>query len=515
MPCNIKETNLKKYGDENYGSKKAAEKTKENFKNEEFKNKIIKKRKETNLKKYGYENGNVPLMTKMNKERSPEEKQISTLKQRETYFKKTGYTHWTKNKKLLEENKQRLINKYGCYPNQLKSAIEKQKQTCLEKYGTEYYFASEDFQKNAKKKYLFLNENYDSAWEIALVIYAKDNNISLEKNPCCFEFEYENKKHRYYPDFKVNGKLVEIKGDHFFDGDKMINPYDKESDLFEAKHQCGLNNGVEFWTFKEMKPILEYVYNKYTKNFIELFKKEIKFPYPNEDLSDTSDMGLIRHFHKSIYEANVKNKKSPIDAWNDKNIIYRVALNRLKYVKSCSPQDILYGFSVSKIAPKVSVFKPKLAEEIIKKYLNNYNEIFDPFSGFSGRMLGAVNCGKNYIGQDINNKHIEEAKEIIKYKNINSAILYNKNILEDNEAEYETLFTCPPYNDKEKWNNNETIKSCDEWIDLCLKKYKCKKYVFVVDKTEKYKYNVVEEIENKGLFGNSKEKIIVIEGKNG
>ena len=38
--------------------------------------------------------------------------------------------------------------------------------------------------------------------------------------------------------------------------------------------------------------------------------------------------------------------------------------------------------------------------------------------------------------------------------------------------------------------------NCDEWIDICLKNFKCKKYLFVVDNTEKYKNNIIEEIIN-------------------
>ena len=48
-------------------------------------------------------------------------------------------------------------------------------------------------------------------------------------------------------------------------------------------------------------------------------------------------------------------------------------------------------------------------------------------------------------------------------------------------------------------------------IDLCLKKHKCKKYLFVVDKTEKYKNNIVEIIENKSHIGSNNEYVILIE----
>lgn len=75
---------------------------------------------------------------------------------------------------------------------------------------------------------------------------------------------------------------------------------------------------------------------------------------------------------------------------------------------------------------------------------------------------------------------------------------------------YDCLFTCSPYNLKEIWNENETNLSCDEWIDECLKRFTCKRYIFVVDKTEKYKDKIVEEISNKSHFGNNIEYIIVI-----
>lgn len=86
-------------------------------------------------------------------------------------------------------------------------------------------------------------------------------------------------------------------------------------------------------------------------------------------------------------------------------------------------------------------------------------------------------------------------------------------ILTDTPKSFETLFTCPPYGGKEHWNenNDEIEKSCDEWIDICLEKYDCKKYLFVVDKTEKYSHYIVEQIENKSHFGSNKELVLLIQ----
>ena len=44
----------------------------------------------------------------------------------------------------------------------------------------------------------------------------------------------------------------------------------------------------------------------------------------------------------------------------------------------------------------------------------------------------------------------------------------------------------------------------------CLEKYKCEKYLFVVDKTEKYKNYIVEKLEKKSHFGNICEYVVLI-----
>ena len=39
--------------------------------------------------------------------------------------------------------------------------------------------------------------------------------------------------------------MYEVKGDQFFEGDKMINQFDRSQDgLFEMKHQCMIENNV-------------------------------------------------------------------------------------------------------------------------------------------------------------------------------------------------------------------------------------------------------------------------------
>lgn len=202
---------------------------------------------------------------------------------------------------------------------------------------------------------------------------------------------------------------------------------------------------------------------------------------------------------------------SPYDAWYDDEKLKKVIENRLIYVNNVDPHKILRGFNISKIAPRVSKFNPVLAKYIIQKYLNEYSEIFDPFSGYSGRLLGAASTlNKRYIGQDLNENVVNESKQIIDFLSINDrCTVENKDVLKSS-GQYQCLLTCPPYGKKEIYNNESVFKTCDGWIDECLSRFRCNKYAFVVDKTDKYKNNIVEEINHTSHFNKTKEYIIVV-----
>lgn len=279
-----------------------------------------------------------------------------------------------------------------------------------------------------------------------------------------------------------------------------------------AKHIYTVDHGVEETNSQRC---IDYVEQKYTKDFMPLFDEQAPFPYPNPNLEKKGNMDILRHFHKSIYEATKKGLPSPKQAWQDKNLVKKVALNRLKWVGSCAPKHIVQGFSVTRLAPKIAMFKYSLAERLTNKYLADCDDIVDPFSGFSARLLAAGNLNKTYTGKDIHPGHVAESNDIIKYKQFKNCKVLVENLLTKQDIEtHEALFTCPPYGGKEHWNehNDEVEKSCDEWIDLCLAHYDCKKYVFVVDETTTYKPYIVETLQPKGgMFKKQSEYIIVME----
>lgn len=480
-----------------------------------------KVRKETLMRKFGVDN--------------PSKVTEFVEKRENTCLEKYGVKHPLQSEDIRNKAKQTNVGKYGVESfsqtntftekvketwstkseDEIKDIVQRKQQTCIEKYGVPNYSQTPEFAQKRYHTYLYDDIYFDSKPELAFWIWAKETGKDIIKCTDYFEYTYNDKVYKYFPDFKIGEEYFELKGDQFLTEDgRWCNPFDHSLDeKYETKHQCAIKNNVRILYSKDYQVALDYVDEKYTKNFLELFNLKLEFPYLNVDLKETTDLALIQHFHKSIYEASRKGRPSPIKAWQDKNIIKRVALNRLKYMHSCKPSDILQGFNVTKIAPKISVFKPSIARDLCNKYLSEYDQVFDPFSGFSGRLLGVTNCKKQYIGQDIHPKHVEESNEIIQYKKLQDlAVVIVQDILTDEPKEFECLFTCPPYGGKEHWNenNDEIEKSCDEWIDICLEKYKCKRYLFVVDVVEKYKDYIVETLTNQSHFGTNHEYVVLI-----
>lgn len=280
----IKETNLEKYGVENpFQADQFKEKIKETCKERygtEYatQSELVKERTKQNcLAKYGVESTN----------------QLDSVKQKkkETSLNNYGVECHLNSTEIQNQIKQRNLEKYGVEStNQLDSVKEKKRQTCLEHYGEDSYLKTDvckehtkqiklerygDEYFSGKKLYSYNNLIFHSKPELCFYIYHLDNNIPIEYEPKpYYEYYYENELHYYKPDFLVNNEqLYEIKGDQFFNENKMVCPYDHNYDgLYEAKHQCMIKNNVIILKYKEYMKYVKYINEKYGKNYIKQYK---------------------------------------------------------------------------------------------------------------------------------------------------------------------------------------------------------------------------------------------------
>lgn len=468
-----------------------------------------------------------------------------------TFIEKYGVSSSNQVPSVLEKRKETNLKKYGNEVAMNSAPIKtKTKEMWIKKYGVDNPAKAESVKKRIAKTNVerFGVDNIFKSKAIRSKIAANSKETTLEKKVKEFltnrnihfsqQYVISNTIHTHTFDFAIFDNnnltcLIDADGEYYHgylddqNGKKVFTEYDiTRTDFIPdgVKFVIVLENDFDN-TIREVMNSINMNYDDYVEDLFQ-WCRTILFPYPsyqdtilNKSYSnlqkynyfyDHSQVGfkIIRHFHKSIYSANVYGKLSPREAWNDDTLLINAIKNRIIYKNNIDPSRILDGFSISKIAPKVSVFQPSKAKELIIKYLPETKQIFDPFSGFSGRMLGSCSLNKEYIGQDINKNHVLESNEIVKYLNLNARVI-QQNIFSSN-GKYESLFTCSPYNLKEQWNNNDSNLSCDEWITECLIRFNCEKYVFVVDKTEKYKEFVVDKIVNRSHFGKNIENVIMI-----
>lgn len=275
------------------------------------------RKKETCKKKYGVEYAvqAKPVRDKINKSfqekfggNSPwcSEEVINKMleNQREKYNGKL----WIQTEEFREKMKKTNLERYGQeYTGGVESVIKKKHKTCLEKYGEEESFKSKNNKEKTRetllkkygveysyeipgrkekaiktlyshtghkvvtyKGYSYDNKNFDSSYELAYYIWLKDHDKEFIFHP--FEpIPYtgnDGKEHLYLPDFIVEGRIQETKGDQFFnEKGEPWDPYGKK--FWWEKYNLMKENNVEILKFGDLKFAFDYVEETYGKGFLK------------------------------------------------------------------------------------------------------------------------------------------------------------------------------------------------------------------------------------------------------
>lgn len=292
-----KQTKLLNHGDPNYCN---ADKAKQTFlehygvTNPNKCKKIRDKLEQTNLAKYG--------------SKCVFSSQIIKEQIRQTNIERYGVASTLANAEIREKGKKTMLERYGVeYSAQSEQVKQKAKQTFLEHYGVDNNMKSKEglmywqkcfrakygvsnpyhmpeMLKKMRRKYFYDNTYFDSAPELAFYIWLKDNNIDFIFHPDeSFEYESNNKKHLYFPDFRIgNDMYIEIKGDQFFKNGQMVCPYHGKQiddtkymllcEIFDAKYRCMLQNDVIILRYTEYCMFLLYVRRKYGNRYLSNFR---------------------------------------------------------------------------------------------------------------------------------------------------------------------------------------------------------------------------------------------------
>lgn len=112
-----------------------------------------------------------------------------------------------------------------------------------------------------KNKPSYNGVSFDSLWELNVYKYCIENNIPIKREPISLKYIFNDKIRTAFPDFEIDGILVELKGKQFVKPDgTWFNPYLKGDDILndasEAKHQAMIAANIKIWYESEVKAFL-------------------------------------------------------------------------------------------------------------------------------------------------------------------------------------------------------------------------------------------------------------------
>lgn len=105
------------------------------------------------------------------------------------------------------------------FPMMSKEVRDKSISKCRELWGVDNYVQTTEYHKKCHKRYTnpkYPDMTFATSWEFKVYDFLTEHNIPFEYQVEPIPYEYDGGIHYYHPDFRINGKIFEVKGDNFF-----------------------------------------------------------------------------------------------------------------------------------------------------------------------------------------------------------------------------------------------------------------------------------------------------------
>ena len=480
----IEQTNLERYGNVNAAkNSEIGNKISQKLQSEEVRNKRI----QTSRQNYGTE--------------YPSQSEEVKDKMKSTCLDKYGYEWASQSPEIQQKAKSTCLERYGkpSY-SQTKEAKQRYYDTCMQKYGVPSPAMLPETHRKASyartKIIASDGTKLDSSYELIFYEFCLSLGLTVETQ-IPIQFEYKGETHTTLIDFRVNGMLFETKGSHLLQGcfDHVVPvPIDKKLEIYRQNHVIIVTDLNDFTEelFKDSNG-LKYDDAPLIGVDIELFTDEVRFPYRNDR-------------PKCFYDVRVNHRKSAYEAFYDREIRWKMIMNRIQYVGGfIDNHKILYALNVTKTCKQPSWFSKTYAEYLIKKYITS-DTIVDPFAGWGMRCDASIALNKQYVGIDANPEVVQWHKE------------HNRPIELGDARTFKYLgkcsvFICPPYQDVETYfEGQDTDTTQCEWLKIVMQNVPNASEYLMVCKTVDSGWDqyIVEEKINKSHFGINKEYVLKI-----
>ncbi len=172
------------------------------------------------------------------------------------------------------------------------------------------------------------------------------------------------------------------------------------------------------------------------------------------------------------YRAARKGELSAYDGWHSAVMLKRAIRLQLRYGAPTEPARVLRAMTLACRTP--SIFRPTIAKFVYRTFCPPGGRVWDPCSGYGGRLLGAHVAGVHYIGTDVEPETIEGNRLLAESLGASHELFVSPAENFD-PPRVDLVFTSPPYFDRERYSNREeqTWKkhgsTLDQWLEGFLR----------------------------------------------
>lgn len=407
-----KQTKIIRYNDENFNNQK--------------------QRQETNLKKYGYI---TPLIQRQVLSKSHDEEHVK----RQSIYMTEKWSNITKEdrEKFFLNIKKRNLIKTG-YESHMRNPVwlNRRKDLSIKNNLPEDLTNCEVLQilrRKSMRENGTTNTSYGFEDKMIKYLRTKYPNYTI------IQSYFEDPRYPYECDCYVKelDLFIEFQGSYFHNW----RPFNNSSEHIKEYEEMIINDGqsatiADTWRYRDVEK--RRIAKENNLNYLEYWEKLILLP---EDIKGNKNNLILYYQQDLFYRDNQLELFDPIDRWH----YYQNAVKHSDFYKKykyVSHYALLRRPYISKQIG-YSSFNIKLCEIVDEKY-----SVYDPCGGWGHRLLGFKNH-KQYIYNDINNQTELNCRKMASDLNISNVKFYNQDAALPIQDEYDIVFTCPPYFNKE------------------------------------------------------------------
>jgi hypothetical protein len=189
---------------------------------------------------------------------------------------------------------------------------------------------------------------------------------------------------------------------------------------------------------------------------------------------------ICRYFCRSFYGASEVKSKTMLEVFNNDALLKRLIFNRLggdwllpdkkgngvNESFNFTTKQIIQGMRSMRLVAATSMFKPDIAKYLCLKYSEVGDIVGDYSCGFGGRLLGAMSCGRKYIGTDpLTVPELEKMADFFGFKDY-QLIQSGSEDYRGEENSVDLYYSSPPYFSQEVYSQdtNQAYNKGDDYF---------------------------------------------------